>query len=141
MDLMITADDTLPDNQWWRKLFRLHAKKGDYFEIHYWSDETDALAAAAKYGSAACFSMPDIRIIHGTLTERLIRLFLKEEKPLAQGGYNKMIPYFTVRIGNHYSSEKYGTEVLLKTGEPLHQAAVERTLSDVTDHITVHRCD
>lgn len=139
MDLMISVDDLTPNNQWWKELFRLYARSGEYFEIHCWSDEAEELALAKRYGSTACYAMPDIKIVHGILTDELIRLFLLEEKPADCSCYNKMVPFFTVRIGSAYSSEKYGTEVLVTSKGPSQEESIKRIISTIADHAKLFR--
>ena len=141
MEFLITADDSVCDNQWWKNLFELYAKPGLYFEIHCWSDEADALLSATKYGSVACYSMPDIKIVHGTLNERLIRSFMREAKPSDRSCYNKMVPYFTIRIGSSFSSEKYGTEILLNTDHIVQQDMIEDVIRHRDEHIRFYHCD
>lgn len=141
MDLMISVDDSTPDNTWWKEIFRLYARSGEYFEIHCWSDEAEELALAKRYGSTACYAMPDIKIVHGILTDELIRLFLLEEKPADRSCYNKMVPFFTVRIGSAYSSEKYGTEVLVTSKGPSQEESIKRIISTIADHAKLFRSE
>jgi hypothetical protein len=141
MELMITADDSVCDNQWWKRLFELYAKPGLYFEIHCWADEADALLSAARYGDVACFGMPDIKIVHGILNERLIRSFLREAKPSDRSCYNRMVLYFTVQIGSSFSSEKYGTEILLNTDHIVQKNMIEDVIRHRAEHIRLYHCD
>ena len=141
MDLMISVDDSTPDNTWWKEIFRLYAQSGEYFEIHCWSDEAEELARARCYGSTACCSMPDIKIVHGILSEELIRFFLQEEKPSDCSCYNKMVPFFTVRIGRTYSSEKYGTEVLVTSRSSSEEESIKRIISNIADHAKLFRSE
>lgn len=141
MDLMISVDDLTPDNHWWKEIFRLYARSGEYFEIHCWSDEAEELALAKRYGSAACYSMPDIKIVHGILSDELIRFFLQEEKPADRSCYNKMVPFFTVRIGSTYSSEKYGTEVLVTSMGSSQEESIKRIISNIADHAKLFRSE
>ena len=141
MAVMITADDAVCENQWWKELFCLYAKPGLYFEIHCWSDEAEALSAACQYGNVACYNMPDIKIVHGILTERLIGCFLREERPADRSVYNKMIPFFTIRIGNNYSSENYGTQVLLQTDKSVCMDMIDKIIAGRADHVRLCCCD
>ncbi len=129
MSLMITANQTVSDNQWWREIFRIHARIGEYFEIHCWSDEQKELRLAEEFGQSACFSIPDMKIVHGTVTEHFISYLLYGSKPTDCQCYNKMVPFYTIRIGNHFSSEKYGTEVILQSRSPQEKERIAKTLS------------
>ena len=141
MDLMISVDDSTPDNQWWKEIFRLYARSGEYFEIHCWSDEAEELALAKRYGSTACYSMPDIKIVHGILSDELIQFFLQEEKPADRSCYNKMVPFFTVRAGSAYSSEKYGTEVLVTSRSTSEEESIRKIISNIADHAKLFRSE
>lgn len=141
MDLMISVDDSTPDNRWWKELFRLYARRGEYFEIHCWYDEVEELSVAKDYGTTACYAMPDIKIVHGILTDELIRYFLHEEKPMDCRCYNKMVPFFTVRIGRTYSSEKYGTEILVTSKGPSEEESIERIINSIADHAKLFRSE
>lgn len=141
MDLMISVDDSTPDNRWWKELFCLYARSGEYFEIHCWSDEAAELELAKRYGSTACYSMPDIKIVHGIMTDELIRFFLQEEKPADCRCYNKMVPFFTVRIGRTYSSEKYGTEILVTSKGSSEEESIGKIISNIADHAKLFRSE
>lgn len=132
MSLMISIDNAVSNNQWWKDLLRLFAKPGEYFEIHCWLDETEELRIAGEFGKIACYSMPDIRIVHGTLTDRLISILLNMSKPVDCECYNKMVPFFTIRIGDDFSSEKYGTEIILKSRTTFESEKVEKILSTIS---------
>ena len=141
MDLMLTADNLVSQNQWWKDILRLYALPGETFEIHCWSDERDALALAAKYGSPSSFTIPDIKIIHGVLTDQLIEYFLLEDRPSECSSYNRMTYFFTVRIGDGYSSESYGTEILLNITETVTRNAIEEALLGTNGHIKCFYCE
>ena len=141
MSLFISADNNITDNQWWKDLFQIFANPGDYFEIHCWLDESRELKIAQKFGEKACYGMPDLKIIHGTLTDRLISYLLNEEKPGDCTCYNKMVPYFTIRIGSSFSSEKYGTEILLNTDHIVQQDMIEDIIRHRAEHIRFYHCD
>lgn len=137
MSMMIIADDAVSDNRWWRELFRIYAKPGEYFEIHCWSDEKKEFLLAEEFGEPACYSLPDIKIIHGTMTDRMISYLLYGSKPVDSQCYNKMVPFFTIRIGNHFSSEKYGTEIILQSRSLQEKELITKILSDAGQGISV----
>jgi len=139
LNFMVTADQSVQDNKWWKDIFRIYAKPGEYFEIHCWQDEKEAFRIAEKYGETACYTMPDLKIIHGTVTEHLISYILSERKPSDNSCYNKMLPFYTFRIGSNFSSEKYGTEIILKCRSSYESELLERKrLGDVTG-LTMYR--
>lgn len=136
MSLLITANQTVKDNQWWREIFRIHARIGEYFEIHCWSDELKELRLAEEFGQSACFSIPDMKIVHGTVTERFVSYLLHSSKPIDCQCYNKMVPFYTIRIGNHFSSEKYGTEVILQSKSAMEKEKIAYILSAVGEGVS-----
>ena len=138
MNLMITADQSVKDNQWWRDLFQICAKTGDYFEIHCWQDEKTELRLAEDYGDIACYSIPDMKIVHGTISDRLLAYLEYVSKPRDSECYNKMVPFYTVRIGNHFSSEKYGTEIMLNSRSPKIEKQILAILSGIEPGIIVY---
>lgn len=139
VSFMISVDNTAEDNQWWKDLFRLYAKTGEYFEIHCWADETRQLQLAEQFGERACYIMPELKIIHGTLTERLIAFLLNEEKPTDCECYNKMTPFFTILIGDHFSSEKYGTEIILKSRCKKEEKQIEQVMTALASNAKIYR--
>lgn len=138
MNLMITADNSVCDNQWWKDLFVACVKSGDYFEIHCWQDEKTELRLAGDYGDTACYSIPDMKIVHGTVSDRLLAYLEYVAKPSDAHGYNKMVPFYTIRIGNHFSSEKYGTEIMLNIKSPKSEKQVLNILGRMGRGITVY---
>ena len=136
--MLISADSNVMDNHWWKKLFRMHAAVGEYFEIHCWNDEKDALQVAETFGKAACYTIPDLKIVHGHLTERLITYMEHCMKPIECECYNKMVPFFTIRIGDHFSSEKYGTEIILRSRSVHEKVQIEGIVSGRSSGITVY---
>ena len=137
MSMMVTADNIVNDNHWWRELLRVYAKPGEYFEIHCWSDEKNEFLLAAEFGSPACYLLPDMKVVHGTMTERMISYLLNGRKPVDSQCYNKMVPFFTIRIGNHFSSEKYGTEIILQSRSLQEKELIARILSNAPEGISV----
>ena len=139
MNLFISVNNEISDNQWWKDLLSICAVPGEYYEIHCWADENRELQLANRFGEKACYGMPDLKIIHGTLTERLISYLLMEEKPADCTCYNKMVPFFTIRIGEHFSSEKYGTEIILKTRSATEIQRINRILDNMGNNIKIYK--
>ena len=129
MSFMISVGNSADNNLWWKDLLRLYAVPGEYFEIHCWSDERKELQVAEQFGERACYGMPDMKIIHGTLTEKLISFLLNEKKPSDCDCYNKMTPFFTILIGEYFSSEKYGTEIILKSRSSREEKQIQEIVS------------
>lgn len=138
MNVLITADNSVCDNQWWKDLFVACVKPGDYFEIHCWQDEKTELRLAGDYGDTACYSIPDMKIVHGTMSDRMQAYLEHVGKPSDAHGYNKMVPFYTIRIGNHFSSEKYGTEIMLNIKSPKSVKQVLNILGRMGRGITVY---
>ena len=136
---MITVDNFVGNNQWWKELFSLYARPGEYFEIHCWLDEYEALQTAKQYGEIACYGMPDVKVIHGILTERFISFLMNAEKPRDCQCYNKMVPFFTVLIGDHFSSEKYGTEIILRSRSKREQEKIDKIINNISANTKIYR--
>ena len=139
MSIMISVDNTADDNLWWKDLLKLFASPGEYFEIHCWTDEKKELQIAEKYGQKACYGMPDLKIVHGSLSDKLISYLLNEAKPSDCECYNKMIPFFTIIIGEHFFSEKYGTEIILTSRSPKEERQIEHILSSLEGKAKIYR--
>lgn len=121
MDMLISAEKTVKDNQWWKDIFRIFVTPGDYFEIHCWSNENKEIQIAEQFGERSCFGMPNQKIIHGTLNE---------EKPNSRN-YNKMVPFYTIHIGDLFSSEDYGTKVILRNRSKREKEQIEKILFNI----------
>jgi len=139
LGVMITIDNSVGSNQWWKDLCSLFARPGEYFEIHCWLDESEALQIARQYGSVACYGMPDLKVIHGTLTDRFISFLMNEDKPQDCDCYNKMIPFFTIRIGECFSSEKYGTEIILQSRSKVELERINKIISNVSPNAKIYQ--
>ena len=120
-------------------MLRIYARPGEYFEIHCWADETRQLKIAEQFGERACYGMPDLKIIHGTMSEKLISYLLGEEKPKDCECYNKMVPFFTIVIGDHFSSEKYGTEIILKSRNKKEEKQIDQVLKSLESKAKIYR--
>lgn len=137
LDILISAEKTVDDNQWWKDIFRLVVAPGDYFEIHCWSKENKEIQIAEQFGEQACFGMPNLKIMHGTLNERLVSFLLTQEKPKSQF-YNKMIPFYTIHIGDLFSSEDYGTKVILRNKSKRDKEQIEKVLFNIDTEIKTY---
>lgn len=74
-------------------------------------------------------------MISGTVTKEWIQLLTTENKPEVDFGYNKMTSFYTVRLGENFSSEQYGTELLLVCDTDAQLQQVKEILSGVKDQV------
>ena len=139
MTIFISIDSSLDNNLWWHQLFRLYAKEGDSFEIHCWYDETDLIHLAERYGTKVRSSIPEVTVFSGKVTRELQDLLTSERKPEDTSGYNKMTPFYTVRIGENFSSEQYGTAVYLTCGSAEQYQQVDTVLQGMNHHANIYR--
>jgi hypothetical protein len=139
VSVLVSVNNTADDNRWWKNLFRIYARTGEYFEIHCWADETGELQTAQQFGEKACYGMPDLKIIHGTVSDKLISFLLNEAKPEDCDCYNKMVPFFTIVIGDHFSSEKYGTEMILKSRTQKEEKQIDQVLKSLDTKANIYR--
>lgn len=139
MTVFISIDSALEDYHWWRKLLRLYAREGDSFEIHCWYDETDLIHIAEQYGIKSRNTIPDVTIISGKVTEELIDFLTTRKKPENISGYNKMTPFYIVRIGEKFSSEQYGTSLLLSCDTTEESKMVDVVLNEISCHASIYR--
>ena len=127
------------DKRWWNDLVNACAVVGDTFEIHCWSDETDEIVAALKYGQKVKTSWSGGTVIQGRITREFISFLTEVKKPSDTEIYNKMTPFFTIVFGNKLHSEHYGTEVIISNVIREKQPTVDRILDRLSDIGTVHR--
>ena len=98
---------------WWKQIVLHFAHAGDELEIRCWKEETEEIAAACRYGTAAQEGCE--AAIRGTVTEELLEIW-RTEAPEDKTLYNKMTKFFTIHIKNDACdlwSEHYGTEMTL----------------------------
>ncbi len=114
---LVCFDGTEPDNTRWKALMVEHLASASRFEIHCWSDETEAIALALRFGAVKPYDWKHGTVIEGEVTEAF-RAFLLDLPAPGRGadGYNKMTPFFTVFLDNGFSSEHYGTENVVPLG-------------------------
>ena len=139
MTMFISVDSSLEDLNWWRELLRLYAREGESFEIHCWYDETDLIHLAEQYGIKVKSSIPEVTVVSGNVTQELLDLLISGNKPEDTSGYNKMTPFYTVRIGENFSSEQYGTAVYLTCESTEQYQQVDTLLQDMKKHASIYR--
>ena len=127
------------DKRWWNDLVKACAVVGDTFEIHCWSDETDEIVAALKYGQKVKTFWSGGTEIRGRITREFLSFLTETKKPTDTEIYNKMTPFFTIVFGNKLHSEHYGTEIIISKVIREKQPAVDCILDQMSKVGTVHR--
>ena len=107
---------SLADNVLWRQVNRYTLWESARFEIHCWTEETEELRAALRFGAPADTGWQWGAVVRGAVTPEFVHYLLSLPKPANDGGYNKMTPFFTIALSNGFWSEHYGTQ--LSQGEP-----------------------
>lgn len=139
MTFFLSIDSKLNENDWWKELLLLYAREGENFEIHCWYDETDLIHLAEQYGCKTRSTIPEITVVTGKVTRQLIDLLTIGDKPEDSSGYNRMTPFYIVRIGEDFSSEQYGTSLLLTSDATEQIAVVESVLKSIGCHASIYR--
>lgn len=139
MSVFISVDETAKENRWWKELVSAYARVGDKFEIHCWADEIEAWKLVEKFGWKSRESRPDVVVINGIITSDLVAFLTSGKKPKNGQGYNKMTPCYIVRLGKDFSSEQYGTEVLLTDIPKEKKTTVESALQSISRFAKVYR--
>ena len=93
---------------------------------------------ALSFGEKVSSSWHDGTVIKGRITRAFLTYLTKLEKPEADV-YNKMTPFFTIRLGDVLSSEHYGTEIIISNPPDRAQDSIERILSSMEQLVVVHR--
>ena len=107
---------SLADNVLWRQVMEGNLRESARFEIHCWTEETEELRAALRFGAPADAGWQWGTVVRGAVTPEFVHYLLSLPKPANDGGYNKMTPFFTIALSNGFWSEHYGTQ--LSQGEP-----------------------
>ena len=139
MTIFVSIDSSLKYNLWWNNLIPLYAREGEPFEIHCWYDETDLIHLAEQHGVKVRSSIPEVTVVSGKVTQELLDLLISGKKPEDTSGYNKMTPFYTVRIGDNFSSEQYGTAVYLTCDSAEQYQQVDTLLQDMKHHANIYR--
>lgn len=138
MSSYILVNDQIQSNEWWKTLVRLCARIGDEFEICCWADEKEEIEQAMPFGHKVPSSWHGGTVIQGGITKSFVNYLTALDKPEADI-YNKMTPFFTVRLGGVLSSEHYGTEVILSDVPAGIQKSVDQILAEMERSAQVHR--
>ena len=100
-------------NTKWKALASAHLKTAKRFEIHCWNEESEWIELALQYGELKQTDWKYGKVISGCVTPAFIKMLLNLPKPLDTDIYNKMTPFFSVFLDDHFDSSHYGTEVYL----------------------------
>lgn len=131
MRFLISVENPSVNYQCLKDIFKIFANPGEYFEIHCWKNENDEIQMASQFGEIACFDIPSIKIIHGTVNERFIAFILNEDILCEKKFYNKIVPFYTVHIGDHVSFEDYGARMILNTKSNQQKNQVKELLESI----------
>lgn len=66
-------------------------------------------------------------------------LLTSEKKPEDTSGFNKTTPFYTVRIGDNFSSEQYGTAIYLTCDFAEQYQQVDMVLQGMKNHANIYR--
>ncbi len=111
----VELDGTEETNSRWRTYMSAALKTAKTFEIHCWTEETECIDLALRYGKEKDTDWRYGKIIAGDVTPEFCAFLLGIPKPADTELYNKMTPFFTISLDNGFWSEHYGTE-LTSTG-------------------------
>lgn len=98
-------------NNKWRTYMTAALKTAKAFEIHCWTEETECIDLALRYGKQKDTDWRYGKIIAGDVTPEFCAFLLGLPKPTDTELYNKMTPFFTISLDNGFWSEHYGTEL------------------------------
>lgn len=104
------VDNSLRDNNYWKRLVSMFATIGLKFEIHCWNEEFEEIKTALKFGKEKQTDWEFGTVIEGVIDEKFIEMIHNTVKPLDIAMYNKMTFFFSIFFENGFSSEHYGTE-------------------------------
>lgn len=95
----------------WRATLAEKCWTATAFEIHCWNEETQAVALALQYGQLQKTDWSYGKVIRGPVTPAFVHWLLHLPKPEEEDVYDKMTPFFTIRLDTGFASEHYGTEL------------------------------
>ena len=109
----VTLDRSETDNSKWLSYIMAALDGAKTFEIHCWSEETEWIELALRYGSLKEDDWQYGKIITGAVTPEFAQMLLGQPKPTDTENYNKMTPFFNVFLDDKFQSCHYGTELYL----------------------------
>lgn len=110
----VSFDFTEKNNSAWLAIISEHIRSAKSFEIQCWEDEVEEMILALQYGEIKPSNWKKGTIVEGIVTPDFIKMVLEMPKPKDTEIYNKMTPFFSIAFDNGFSSEHYGTEVIIK---------------------------
>ena len=108
---LIEFDHMAKTNDVWKEYMWCHLCVAKQFEIHCWINEQEWIDLALKYGQIKESKWQYGKIIVGTVTPEFIHMILDQPKPEDTELFNKMTPFFSIFLDDHFCSEHYGTEL------------------------------
>ena len=102
-------------------------------------DEIDAWKLVEKFGWKSRETRPAVIVVNGIITYDFIAFLTGGKKPKNSQGYNKMTPFYIVRLGKSFSSEQYGTEILLNDISREKKTTVDSVLPKIRSHAKIYR--
>ena len=97
----------------WRELIQQFALFARRFELHCWEDEETAIALAKQYGEEKANNWAHGRIFAGAVTPAFVQMLLTQPLPEDCETAQRLTPFFSVFLDNGFSSEHYGTEIII----------------------------
>lgn len=95
----------------WKEIMNYELSISNSFEIHLWSNETDSIKTALKYGDLKESDWEYGVVISGKVTEKFKCMILDESKLEQIQGYYGYTKFFSIFLDTGFSSEHYGTEL------------------------------
>lgn len=107
----IYFDRTETSNTKWKTLIAGPLKKATRFEIHCWTEESEEIALACRFGTVKEDPWMHGKVIVGVVTDAFRTFILEYPKPTDTEIYNKMTPFFNIFLDDDFQSCHWGTEV------------------------------
>ena len=107
----IYFDSTERSNARWKALIEGPLAKARRFEIHCWTEETEAIKLALRFGTYQESDWIYGKIISGAVTEEFRAFILEYPKPTDTEIHNKMTPFFNIFLDDDFQSCHWGTEM------------------------------
>lgn len=105
----------VPDLSWWKELAGLYLREslGREFSIHCWKDEKAEIQQALRYGTVRPSVWAYGTEMTGPVTEAFADFLLETARfqPTGPDGGAQMTPFFSVFLGDVFSSSHYGREL------------------------------
>jgi len=115
MNCSIYILEDVTNKEYWNLLFNHFAHEGDNLEIRCWKTEPAEIEKALCYGESKEQSQDALYevSIKGVVTEEIKNKIMAETISIDSSGDRKVVPFFTMNVGESFTSEHYGTEIYL----------------------------